>query len=296
MNKKISIIIPCYNEENSIDLTLLNLKHFLSDLNLDEYEIIVINDASTDTTRKHLEDGVKFGVSKEIKIINHFYNKGYGAALKTGARKAQYEWLLFFDADGQHNPKYIKDFIDIIDKQDYDLVAGERVGYQGPWVRQPGKKLIHWLAKYLLGRDIKDFNCGFRLIKKESFLRFAHLYPDGFSCSTTTLFAFYKENLNVKFVPIEINKRQGGKSMVRPHDAVIYLMLILRLITLFSPLRIFFPVSFILGLIGLLSLVFDLFIYFDVSEGTIFILITSILIFFFGLLADQISALRREIK
>jgi glycosyltransferase involved in cell wall biosynthesis len=290
MSKKISIIIPCYNEQENIKNVISNLKNELEILNLENYEIIVINDASTDNSLEILKE------INDIKIINQTYNKGYGAGLKTGAREAKNEWLLFFDADGQHNPKYIKKFIEILEKQDFDLLAGKRIGYQGPWIRQPGKKLIHWLAKYLLGKDIKDFNCGFRLIKKENFLRFAHLYPDGFSCSTTTIFAFYKEKLNVKFVPIEINKRQGGKSMVQAHDAVTYLMLILRLITLFSPLRIFFPVSLILGLVGLGYLIYDLFWMFNVSEGTIFILITSILIFFFGLIADQISALRREIN
>ena len=290
MNKKISILIPCYNEEENIKNTITNLKKELENLNLEEYEIIVINDSSIDGSLKILQE------IQGIKIIKHVYNKGYGSYLKTGARNAKYDWLLFFDADGQHKSEYIKNFINESEKEDYDLISGERVGYQGPWIRQPGKKLIHWLAKYLLGKNIKDFNCGFRLIKKECFLRFSHLYPDGFSCSTTTIFAFYKEKLNVKFVPIEIEKRQGGKSMVKPKDAVLYLMLILRLITLFSPLRIFFPVSLILGLVGLGYLIYDLFWMFNISEGTIFILITSILIFFFGLIADQIAALRREIN
>lgn len=288
MDKNISIVIPVYNEAPGVLNVITSLKNELASLGLNNYEIIAVNDASKDNSKNILES--IFG----IKIINQPYNKGYGACLKTGARQAKYDWLLFFDADGQHQPEYIREMLKYTDE--YDLIAGERVGYQGPWLRQPGKKFIHWLAFYLLGQKVKDFNCGLRLIKKKEFLRFAHILPDGFSCSTTTIFAFLKEKLNLKFVPVKINKRQGGKSLIRPKEAIIYLMLILRLIMLFSPLRIFFPVSLILVLFGLGYLIYDLFWMFNVSEGTIFILITSILVFFFGLMADQISALRREIN
>jgi len=287
--KNISIIIPSYNEEYNIQQVISDLKNKLSSLDLESFEIIVVNDASTDNTKKIISNPQLFG----IKIINHPYNKGYGASLKTGARAARYDWILTFDADGQHNPDYISDLLKYTDN--YDLISGERVGYQGPWIRQPGKKVIHWLARYLLGKKVKDFNCGLRLIKRNEFLRFAHLYPDGFSCSTTSIFAFLKEKLNVKFVTVKINKRDGGKSKVNFKDAVTYFMLILRLIMLFSPLRIFFPISLILFLFGFGFLIYDLTLL-NISEGTIFILITSILIFFFGLMADQIAALRREIN
>lgn len=303
MNQQISIIIPAYNEAENIKEVINNLKSKLYNLNFGNFEIIVINDASTDDTKNILQNIENDSsadipqncgmIAKAIKIINHPYNKGYGAALKTGARAAKYDWILTFDADGQHNPDYINDLLKYTDN--YDLISGERIGYQGPLIRQPGKKVIHWLARYLLGHKINDFNCGLRLIKRDEFLRFSHLYPDGFSCSTTTIFAFLKEKLNVKFVSVKINKRENGKSLVKPQEAITYFMLILRLIMLFSPLRIFFPISFILFLIGLGFLIYDI-ILLNISEGTIFILITSILIFFFGLMADQIAALRREIN
>lgn len=287
MVKDLSVIIPVYNESQQVAQTITNLKQELANLNLENYEIIVINDASTDETKNILN------TTQDIKVITQPYNKGYGVALKTGAKNANYKWLLFFDADGQHRAEYIKKFLKHTDN--YDLIAGERVGYQGPKVRQPGKKFIHWLARYLLKQKVKDFNCGFRLIKKSEFLKFAHLYPNRFSISTTTVFAFLKENLNIKFVPVEINKRGGGKSLVGPKEAVTYLMLILRLIMLFSPLRIFFPVSLVLFILGLGWLVYDITLL-NISEITVLILITSILIFFFGLMADQISALRREVN
>jgi len=285
---KLSIIIPVYNEADVVENVIADLKKELAGLNLETYEIIAVNDCSTDATPEKLKQ------IPEIKIINQPYNKGNGAALKTGARTASFDWLLFFDADGQHKPEYIKEMLKHMDT--FDLVSGERVGYQGPAMRQPGKKLIHWLARYLLGAKIKDFNCGLRLIKKDQFLRFAHLYPDGFSCSTTTIFAFLKEKLNIKFIPVEVNKRQGGKSMVKPKEAVRYFMLIMRLIMLFSPLKIFLPISTLLCGLAILIFVLDLLFIPGFHDTTIGLLIfSSIMIFFSGLIADQIAALRREI-
>lgn len=284
---KLSVIVPVYNEADVIENVLANLKKELAVLNLEAYEIMVVNDCSTDATLE------KISRITEIKIINQPYNKGNGAALKIGARQAQFDWILTFDADGQHRPEDIGKLLKYTDN--FDLISGERNGYQGPWARQPGKKLIHWLARYLLKAKIKDFNCGLRLIKKEPFLRFVHLYPDGFSCSTTTIFAFLKEKLNIKFVPIEIMPRQGGKSMVGPKEAVTYFMLIVRLIMLFSPLRIFFPASVILFLIGLVLFIYDLTLS-NLSDSTVLVLVASLIIFFFGLMADQLAAVRRELN
>ena len=282
----LSIIVPVFNEAGTIKNVVVNLKNELGFLDLVNFEIIIINDASTDNTAQILSQ------IENIRIITHPYNKGYGAALKTGAREARYDWLMFYDADGQHKPEYIKKILPHL--ENYDLVAGERVGYQGPLIRQPGKKLVHWLAFYLFKQKINDVNCGLRFVKKNEFLKFAHILPNGFSISTTTVFAFLKEKLNVKFVPVEINKRAGGKSMVKPNQAAVYFMLIFRLVMLFSPLRIFLPVSAFFFLVGFACLIYDLTVM-NISEGTIFILITSILIFLFGLMADQIAALRREL-
>lgn len=282
----LSIIIPVFNEAETIKDVLASLKKELDILFLDNYEIILINDASTDNT------GDVLSTIEGVKVVTHPYNKGYGGALKTGAKNATYEWLMFYDADGQHRAEYIKDFLPYL--ENHDLVAGERVGYKGPWIRQPGKKAVHWLAFYLFKQKINDVNCGLRIVKKENFLNLMHIFPDGFSISTTTVFAFLKEKMNVKFVPIEINKRAGGKSMVKPRQAFVYLMLIFRLIMLFSPLRIFLPVSGFIGLTGLIFLIYD-FVLGNLSESTVFLLLTAILLFFFGLIADQIAALRREL-
>ena len=287
---RFSIIMPAYNEERSIRSALEGLKDYLRKKEY-QTEIIVINDGSTDQTGKILKE------IKEIKLISHPYNKGYGASIKTGVKNVQDDWVLFFDSDGQHRPEYIEDLLKYTNQ--YDMVIGARTGYQGPISRQPGKKLLHWLANYLVEQKIPDLNSGFRLVKKDLFLKFYHILPNGFSLSTTITLAFFKEGFNVKYIPIKINKREG-KSSLTIKDGFEALMLILRTIILFSPLRIFLPVSgFIFGLC-LLSFVFDQTIFYpgqpNISDATILLFVASLFSFFFGLLADQISAIRREIK
>ena len=200
--------------------------------------------------------------------------------------------ILVFDADGQHRVEDIKKLIEA--GKNYDMVIGARQGYQGPLIRQPGKKLLKLTAEYLVDKKILDLNSGLRLIKKEHFNKYSHLLPNAFSWTTTITLAFLKEGLSINYVPIEINKRQGGKSTVKPSDGFRVFMLILRIIMLFSPLRIFLPVSLVLLAVGSIGLIIDI-ILLNISEGTIFVLIASMLIFFFGLIADQIASIRREI-
>ncbi|MBI4708687.1 MAG: glycosyltransferase family 2 protein [Candidatus Portnoybacteria bacterium] len=283
----LSVIIPVFNEEQTIGPLVSALKNELERLNL-EYEIIAVNDASTDNSRAVLED------IKDVQVHTHFHNKGYGAALKTGIKKAKFNNLLFLDADGQHKIEYIAKMLECA--QGSKMVSGVRVGYKGPWLRQPGKKILQWLANYLAKQKIPDLNCGFRLVKKDSISKFTHLLCDGFSFSTTTHLIFINEGLPIKYVPITINRRTG-KSKVGPKDAFNTLIVILQIITLFSPLRIFLPVSFLLFLGTLISFGYDLFLFPpNVTDTTIILFLSSLLIFCFGLLADQIAAIRREMR
>lgn len=285
----LSVLIPAYNEERSITKVISGIKNVLNSIRAD-YEIIVVNDGSTDKTKEILK------TVKNITCLNHPYNKGYGAALKTGIAKTHYDWLLFFDSDGQHNPNYIKNFVNYIN--DYELIVGDRSQskYIRPIMRRPGLWILHKIANYLVGYKIPDLNCGMRLVKKSVIKKYLHILPNGFSLSTTTTLAFLKDKKNVKFVPAEINRRdKNSKSMVKPSDAFTTLALILRIIMLFSPLRIFAPISLLLFIIGFGFFVYDIY-HANISETTIFIFLSSLLIFFFGLIADQISAIRREIN
>jgi len=288
MNKKInfSIIIPVYNEEEIIDYVLQELKKYLKEKQY-QAEIIVVNDGSTDKTGEILNK------ISDIKVVNHSYNKGYGASIKTGVRKAQYNYVLFFDGDGQHRPEDIKKLIKEIPK--YDMVIGARKYYSGQFLKKLGKKLLTWTANYLVEKKIPDINSGFRIIKKDLFLEFTHILPNSYSTTTTITLAFYKDALDVKFVPITINKRRG-KSKVRIKHGISTILLIFRVIMLFNPLRIFIPISAFLLVFGVLFSLFGI-IYYGRMPGTgILIILSGIILFFNALLADQLSFLRREKK
>lgn len=291
MNMKFSIIIPVYNEEKAVKDVLEELKTYLNEKKY-QIEIIVVNDGSTDQTNEILKS------INNIKLINHPYNKGYGAAIKTGVKRARYDWILCYDSDGQHQPEYIEKLIKYM--KEYDMVIGARQDYQGPIMRQPGKRLLRHLAQYLIQHKIPDLNSGFRLIKKSVFNKFTHLFPNGFSISTTITLAFFKQGFNVKYTPITIRKREG-KSYVTIQDGFKTIMLILRIIILFSPLRVFLPVSCsILGL-SFISLGLDIFLFSqqgkpNIGDTAILLFVSSLFFFFFGLLTDQISAIRRELK
>jgi len=287
MNKELSVIIPVYNEEKTINQVIESLKNVLSKLDLD-FEIIVINDASTDKSKKIIEK------ISGIKVFHHSASKGYGASLKTGIREAKFNNLLFFDADGQHRAEHISEMIKHID--DFDLISGARTGYKGPIIRQPGKKLLRWIAQYLSRQEIPDLNCGLRIVKKDKISKFLHLLCDEFSFSTTTLLMFASEGLPIKYVPITINKREG-KSRVKPKHALDTLIFILRTILLTSPLRIFLPVSIVLFVATAISGIYDLvFRSFNITDQTIILFVAFLFIFFFGLLADQTASIRRDLK
>ncbi|MBI3331835.1 glycosyltransferase family 2 protein [Candidatus Peregrinibacteria bacterium] len=283
---KLSIVIPAYNEEQGIVSVLRELVAERDRLHAD-WEIILVNDGSKDRTAQ-LARSVQ-GVT----VISHPYNKGYGAALKTGIRAASGEWCMTYDADHQHTPNLVTALLPHCTPEN-DMVVGKREGYQGPWIRQPGKRLIAAVANYLTQQKIPDLNSGLRAFKRSQFLRFLHLFPNGFSLSTTSTVCFFKEHLNVIYVPITIQARVG-KSTVKMRDAVKTVMLIVRLIMLFSPLRIFLPAAVISGILATALLIYELVMFQNVSDSAVALLSLTAILFFFGLLADQIAAIRREL-
>ncbi len=283
---KYSIIIPVFNEGKAIQKVVLALSDFLErNLSAGEFEIIIVDDGSTDQSNEIVS------FIKGVRSFRHPYNKGYGSALKLGAKKAKGEFLIFYDGDGQHEPEEMIKLIQA--KESFDMVVGARRGYQGPPLRQPGKKIINLLASYLVSFKIPDLNSGLRLVRRKCFKKFAHLYPKGFSLSTTLTLVLIKEGYSIKYVPIKIGKREG-KSTLKLRDGFNALNLVIRMIMLFSPLRIFVPIGsfFLAG--GLVSLARDLFIVSNINDNTVLFLISSLIFFFFGLIADQIASLRRE--
>jgi len=283
---KVSIIIPAYNEEEAIKGTLQKLKGENKSQN---WEIIVVDDASSDDT-------AKFASETGVKVIRHPYNKGYGASLKTGVRNAKNDIVVFMDADDQHNPNDIGALLEHIG--DYDMVVGARskTSYISLF-RKPGKVLLSTIANYLMNMKIPDLNSGFRAVKKEVIDKFIHILPNSFSFSATITLAAIKGGFNIKYIPITTYKRKG-KSTINPiRDGINTLLLIIRIVVLFNPLKIFFPVSFFLFALGMGYLIFALiFLGFHIPSGAVLLIISSIIIFFFGILADQISAFRMEGK
>jgi glycosyltransferase involved in cell wall biosynthesis len=280
--KKISIIIPAYNEEEAIGGTLAALQA----LKL-AGEIIVVDDGSSDRTAELARAG-------EARVISHEVNRGYGASLKTGIKNAKYDIIGFLDADGQQDPCDLQELNKYIGE--FDMVVGARTSQANiPLWRRPGKFLISRLANYLAGRKIPDFNSGLRLIKKEVILPYIKMFPDGFSFSTTSTIFFIKEGLKIKYVPIQVQKRKGKSTLTARHglDTII---LVLRLITMFEPLKIFLPASFVIFIFGLAWAVSEYVLFHKLGAVSIVLGVAALLVFFVGLISDQIANLRKELK
>jgi glycosyltransferase involved in cell wall biosynthesis len=280
---KISIIIPAFNEEKKIQEVI----NSIIQLRVND-EIIVVDDGSTDNT---YELAKKTGVQ----VIHHPYNKGYGAAIKTGIRNASGDVLLFIDADGQHKAEDIEKVIAPI--QEYDMVVGARSkNSKVSYFRCFGKKIMKTYASYLAGMKIPDLNSGLRAVKKDLALEFMHLYPNGFSLTTTMTMASIFSGHSIKFVSIDTEERVG-KSKIKPFsDGVNFILLTIRTTMLFNPLKVFLPISIILFLIGSAVLINDIIFYFHITSSTMLIWIASLFTFFFGLLADQMANIRLGMK
>lgn len=274
----ISIIVPAFNEEKSIAVVVDRLK---SERPGDE--ILVIDDASRDKT-------AELAKAAGARVVRHPYNLGYGGALKTGIRHARNEILMFFDADDQHDPKDIGSIVKGL--QNSDMAVGARPRSSGALYRRSGKWFLKRVANYLVGRSIPDLNSGLRAIRRNLALQFLHLLPDGFSLTTTITLALMRSGYMVTYVPIEYRERVG-KSTVSFKDFFKTLFLIVRMITLFAPLKIFMPVSGILILIGLPFLIYDLFQQ-NITDTTVLLWLMGLVIFLFGLLADTISLVSRK--
>jgi glycosyltransferase involved in cell wall biosynthesis len=280
---KISIIVPAYNEEEAIAQVIDGLKALG-----DGYEVIVVDDGSVDGTSKVLE-------GKGVRIIQHPYNKGYGAAIKTGVMAASCEVVFLMDADRQHRPADIPKLCGYLDN--FDMVVGQRVRGSGvPLSRKWGRWALRRLANFLARREIPDLNSGFRAIKREVILRFMHILPDTFSFTTTLTLAVLKEGYNVKYIPIEARERLGRSSLNPLRDGYRTLLLIFSTIALFDPLRVFSPLAIVLFIPGFIYTLYQLIFFHNVPDSGVMFVISGILIFFFGILAEQVAYLRRQIK
>lgn len=281
----VSIVVPAYGEEATIGGVVTGLRS-----RFPESELIVVDDASPDATGKR-------AAAAGAKVIRHFENGGYGASLCTGTKAASRPYVLYCDADGQHSTDDVARIIEAC--ADYDMVVGARnEASDAPLARRPGKFILRHFANFLAARKIPDLNSGLRIVKRDLMLRFMHLMPRGFSYSTTSTFAFLKSNCRIRYIPITTRKRTGTSSTVQQlKHGPQTLMLMLRLTVLFDPLRVFLSAAALLALLTLVSLCADLFVSEEpnIGDTTVALGISSLIMFMFGLLCDQVSALRREI-
>ena len=281
MTGQVSVVVPAYNEAASIGTLVSELRHAAT-----WREIIVVDDGSSDETGRRAADA---GAT----VVRHPYNKGNGASVKTGIRKASGEFVLILDADRQHRPA---DATRLVAKlADYELVVGARSrATQANAARRLGNSVLNATASYLTGQPIPDLTSGFRASRREHLLEFLHLLPNGFSTPTTTTLAFMKAGYSVWFEPIEAAARDGRSKIRFGPDGVQFLVILLKVITIFSPMRVFLPLSLASFLVGGAYAAWTIVTQSHVTNSSVLLILLSVIIFLVGLVSEQISSLRFE--
>ena len=238
MKATYTIVIPAKNEAEGLKVLLPKL------LQLDAQEIIVVNDGSTDSTAEVAQ-------SHGCRTISHPYSMGNGAAIKSGARAVKTDTILFMDADGQHDPKSIPQLLNMYE-DGYDMVVGARTdgASQANFVRGLGNKLYNRFASWMVGRKIEDLTSGFRVVDTEKFSQFLYMLPNGFSYPTTSTMAFFRVGYKVGYKPVVMPKRLGKSHLKVFRDGIKFLLIIFKIGTLYSPLKLFLPISLIHFLTG----------------------------------------------
>ena len=274
-----SVVVPAFNEAEGIVPTLRELREVLGKLER-PWELIVVDDGSTDGT-------ADLAAGEGATVLRAPRNRGYGAALKTGISKARYDLIVITDADGTYPAGAIPALLERA--ADYDMVVGSRTGAEVriPAVRRPAKWFLARLASYLAGERIPDLNSGLRVVKRALVERFEHILPSGFSFTTTITLAALCSDALVHYHPIDYRARMGS-SKIRPFHAVDFLVLILRTVVFFNPLKVFLPVGAVLFLIGFAKFVWDLFVG-NFSETVVMGFLGAVLVWSVGLLSDQIA-------
>ncbi|MBW2940192.1 glycosyltransferase family 2 protein [Zhongshania aquimaris] len=275
----ISVVIPAKNEAATVAIVVTAIKE-----QFPEAEIIVVNDGSNDNTG---ESAYSAGAT----IINHPYPKGNGASIKSGARAAVGDTIIFMDADGQHDPKDIGSLLTEID-EGYDLVVGARQpGSQASVGRGLANSLYNKLATYMTGHKVEDLTSGFRAVRAEKFKEFLYLLPNGFSYPTTSTMAFFRAGYSVKYVPIHAAQREG-KSHIKPlKDGMRFLLIIFKVATLYSPLKLFTPAAALFFLLGLGWYGYTFTVMSRFTNMSALLLTSGFMLFMMGLISEQITTL-----
>jgi glycosyltransferase involved in cell wall biosynthesis len=277
----VSVIIPAFNESPSIESVVAALRSAASWL-----EIIVVDDGSSDTTAEQAR-------TAGARVVAHPYNKGNGASVKSGIRAASGAYMLIMDGDGQHSAADALRLVGYLGE--YDLVVGARSpDGQASAARRMGNNTLNWLAGYLTGRPIPDLTSGMRAARASCLREFLHLLPNGFSTPTTTTLACVKAGYSVRFEPIHTDARIGQSKIRFVSDGANFFLILLKVITVFSPLRIFAPISAAAFSLGAGYAVWTGVTQHHITNSSVLLIVLAVVIFLVGLVSEQISTLRSE--
>lgn len=275
----LSIIIPAKNEEKSLAFLLPELRRLFPSA-----EIIVVNDGSSDRTPEVCEN-------HQIKMISHPYSLGNGAAIKSGARIATGDIWITMDADGQHQPKDIERLLKKLD-EGYDMVIGARdKSSQANMLRCFGNGVYNRVATWLVEKPVKDLTSGFRAVRAEKFKEFLYLLPNGFSYPTTITMAFFRAGYSIYYEPIIALKREGKSHINLVNDGIKFMLIIFKMTTLYSPLRMFMPVSSFFFITACCYYLYTFLVSERFTNMGVLLFITAILVFLMGLISEQITVL-----
>jgi len=277
----LSVVIPAYNEQDAVRDTVDDVRSHLEPLGI-PFEIIVVDDGSDDNTRA---EAIASGATVDFNEVN----SGYGATLKRGVKKAQYEYLAILDADGTYPARFLPEML--LKCRDQDMVVGDRGAAMRnvPVTRRPAKMFLNKLASFLAERKLNDLNSGLRVFRLSELIPFLPLLPQNFSFTTTITLCMSCNGKRMIYTPIEYGKRVG-KSKIRPVDFLNFIILVLRVIVLFNPLRFFIPLGGAFFVLGFFIFAWDIY-NLDLSESAIFSFLAAIMIWSLGLIADMISRL-----
>jgi glycosyltransferase involved in cell wall biosynthesis len=274
--KDVSVVIPAFDEEEGIADVVAGM---LS--RAPWCEVLVVDDGSSDGTA---ERAAKAGA----RVVRHPYNKGNGAAVKTGIREARGSVVLLMDADGQHAPEDAEAIVAPIGV--HDMVIGARAAQDQTATRALGNAVFKAVASWLTGRPIPDLTSGYRAARRERLLDVLHLLPNGFSYPTTSCLAFLKAGHNVAFVPIKARRRVGRSKIRAFRDGTRFLLIIFKIVTLYSPLRIFFPLSAASFLLGSAYGLWNVVVHGKIPMGAALLIQLAVVVFLFGLISEQIAS------
>ena len=275
----LSIIIPAKNEEKSLAFLLPELKSLFPSA-----EIIVVNDGSSDRTPEVCQN-------HQVKMISHPYSLGNGAAIKSGARIATGDICITMDADGQHQPKDINRLLKKLD-EGYDMVIGARdKSSQANLLRCFGNGVYNRIATWLVEKPVKDLTSGFRAVRAEKFKEFLYLLPNGFSYPTTITMAFFRAGYSIYYEPIVALKREGTSHIHLVNDGIKFMWIIFKMTTLYSPLRMFMPVSSFFFITACCYYLYTFLVSERFTNMGVLLFITAILVFLMGLISEQITVL-----